>query len=639
MKGYIKTSFNGKLYKLEGSIFNVNESANSCSMRMANGETYHELPYDKVEITSKINEGLWDRVKKSARSLKKAIEGTFKKVGSYLIAMFNGKPAPAVSPVNAAIAYDNGELPSSIVVFPSEQVRDIAADAGLNVVGGDIDDVQENEDALSNDVESINNFWTEVMARQEDKEIDEEVSESYKFVLDSRKKQVYESKLGIAKKMGAAKYYQMFEAYSLEANENTNMPNVDYDQLKDLLEDSYMERIDEGNRAKVRPIMIWGAPGIGKTTIVKDLIREMNGSMGFNGTMIEIDATSINPDDFSLPMIDKDEYVARDVPKTWFPAYRYVDGMSEDEIAKLDNIANGGSDSVEGTGGIIFIDEFSRIRKATMQVLMKLVDQRSINDLRLGSKWLIVCAGNREEDMGGDSINWQMAWGSRYLNVNYVPDFEHWVEWAENAGVEKDIIRFLKLNQGLWYDKSLNDEQTNFANPRTWDSFSNAIKARRKKNQRKGYANPEPSDADKVTLAKAAVGNKAGLAFQGYLNLHKKFDPAMAAEVWEKGDKVDITFRLDPANIEGAFDTILGQSPKEMTEDKVANVYSFMNKVLVEAGSNAILHRLIDIVTNHLFSVHNEVNANTMEDWIKKATKKISARLKEEGMKARTSKL
>ena len=639
MKGYIKTSFNGKLYKLEGSIFNVNESANSCSMRMANGETYHELPYDKVEITSKINEGLWDRVKKSARSLKKAIEGTFKKVGSYLIAMFNGKPAPAVSPVNAAIAYDNGELPSSIVVFPSEQVRDIAADAGLNVVGGDIDDVQENEDALSNDVESINNFWTEVMARQEDKEIDEEVSESYKFVLDSRKKQVYESKLGIAKKMGAAKYYQMFEAYSLEANENTNMPNVDYDQLKDLLEDSYMERIDEGNRAKVRPIMIWGAPGIGKTTIVKDLIREMNGSMGFNGTMIEIDATSINPDDFSLPMIDKDEYVARDVPKTWFPAYRYVDGMSEDEIAKLDNIANGGSDSVEGTGGIIFIDEFSRIRKATMQVLMKLVDQRSINDLRLGSKWLIVCAGNREEDMGGDSINWQMAWGSRYLNVNYVPDFEHWVEWAESAGVEKDIIRFLKLNQGLWYDKSLNDEQTNFANPRTWDSFSNAIKARRKKNQRKGYANPEPSDADKVTLAKAAVGNKAGLAFQGYLNLHKKFDPAMAAEVWEKGDKVDITFRLDPANIEGAFDTILDQSPKEMTEDKVANVYSFMNKVLVEAGSNAILHRLIDIVTNHLFSVHNEVNANTMEDWIKKATKKISARLKEEGMKARTSKL
>lgn len=639
MKGYIKTSFNGKLYKLEGSIFNVNESANSCSMRMANGETYHNLPYDKVEITSKINEGLWDRVKKSARSLKKAIEGTFKRVGSYLIAMFNGKPAPAVSPVNAAIAYDNGELPSSIVVFPSEQVRDIAADAGLNVVGGDIDDVQENEDALSNDVESINNFWTEVMARQEDKEIDEEVSESYKFVLDSRKKQVYESKLGIAKKMGAAKYYQMFEAYSLEANENTNMPNVDYDQLKDLLEDSYMERIDEGNRAKVRPIMIWGAPGIGKTTIVKDLIREMNGSMGFNGTMIEIDATSINPDDFSLPMIDKDEYVARDVPKTWFPAYRYVDGMSEDEIAKLDNIANGGSDSVEGTGGIIFIDEFSRIRKATMQVLMKLVDQRSINDLRLGSKWLIVCAGNREEDMGGDSINWQMAWGSRYLNVNYVPDFEHWVEWAENAGVEKDIIRFLKLNQGLWYDKSLNDEQTNFANPRTWDSFSNAIKARRKKNQRKGYANPEPSDADKVTLAKAAVGNKAGLAFQGYLNLHKKFDPAMAAEVWEKGDKVDITFRLDPANIEGAFDTILDQSPKEMTEDKVANVYSFMNKVLVEAGSNAILHRLIDIVTNHLFSVHNEVNANTMEDWIKKATKKISARLKEEGMKARTSKL
>lgn len=640
MRGVLKTKFKGTTYKLEGNVFNINESANTCSMKLSDGSVEHNLPFNKVDLMgnsgrsalhgSRLNEGVWGA---AARFLKVA----FKKVGGYLLSFINGKVAPAISPIITALAFDKGELNSGIVVIPSESSRDFAAEQGINIVGGSADDIQENEDALANDVESINSFWNEVMAKEKS---GEDLKESFNQVLFDRQERIYESKLGIAEKLGAAKYYQLFEKYSLEANEATNMPNRNYDQVKKMVMRAYYERITKGDDAKMRPIMIWGAPGIGKTSIIKDLIREMNETLNFRGAMIEIDATSINPDDFSLPAIDVDSNVARDIPKTWFPAYKVSQDKAEN--AKLDAIANGaiGEDDDRAAGGIIFIDEFSRIRKATMQVLMKLVDQRSINDLKLGSKWLIVCAGNREEDMGGDSINWQMAWGSRYINVNYVPDFEHWVEWAQEAGVEKDIIKFLKLNTGLWYDLQIRDEQTNFANPRTWKSLSDNIKAERDLNKAMGLRNVEPSDADKVALAADTVGNRASTVLQGYYKLQSKFSPEMARDVWTHGDEVDVTFKLDPPTVQGAFETILDNAPENITQDNIKKLYDFVDKVLVEANNDAMLKALTDMINRYIFDTYSgKTSVNDIEKWILAAHQRISARLKEQGKSARAQKL
>lgn len=644
MKGVLKTNFKGKTYKLEGTVFNINESANTCSMRFSDGTVENKLPYNKVQIIrtnralheGRMNEDIWPSIKNQGRRIKETISSTFKKVGGYLISFFNGQPAAAVSPINTAIAYDNGELSDGIVVIPSEDSRDFAAEQGINITGGTVDDIQENEDALANDIESINNFWNEVMAKEKS---GTELKESYNLVLAERQNQIFETKLGIARKLGAAKYYQMFEDYSLKANENTNMPNRDYDQVKKMVMRAYYERITKGDDAKMRPIMIWGAPGIGKTSIIKDLIREMNETLNFKGAMIEIDATSINPDDFSLPAIDIDSNVARDVPKTWFPAYKVSQDKAEN--ARLDAIANGATSENDTTaaGGIIFIDEFSRIRKSTMQVLMKLVDQRSINDLKLGSKWLIVCAGNREEDMGGESINWQMAWGSRYINVNYVPDFEHWVEWAEAAGVEKDIIKFLKLNTGLWYDVNIQDEQTNFANPRTWKSFSDNIKAERDLNKAIGLRNPEPSDDDKVSLAADTVGNRASDELKQYYKLHQRFNADQAKEVWAKGDKVDINFRLDAPIIKEAFNSILDNSPETYTEKNIKNLYAFMEKVLVEAEQPGMLKVLSPIILDYIFGNSKNADLQQLEAWILKAYEGTSKRIKEESQRGRQAKL
>ena len=614
-KGFLTTKVDGTTYRLQGIVFNINESSDTCSMKFLDGAVATDIPLSKIQyINSNVNEGLRDSLRKFSKKVADKVSFTFKKIGDYIFSLI-GKDniLPAISPINTAIAYDKGELVPGILVMPSESLRDAAADYGINLQGASSEDVQDNEDALSNDVENLNDFWHKVMAEDDGKN---KIVESFATVQSSRLNEIYDVKYGIAEKLGSAKYYEMFEKYSLEANERTNMPNRDYDQVKEMVMEAYYERITKGDDAKMLPIMIWGAPGIGKTSIIKDLIYQMNQELGFKGTMIEIDATSINPDDFSLPAIDRENNVARDIPKTWFPAYKRT--TDEEANRKADAIANGAIDENDDSaaGGIIFIDEFSRIRKATMQVLMKLVDQRSINDLRLGSKWLIVCAGNREEDMGGDSINWQMAWGSRYLNVNYVPDFQHWVEWAENAGVEQDIIRFLRLNQGLWYDVTISDDQTNFANPRTWKSFSDTIKAKREFRKAMGYRNPEPSDADKVVLAGNAVGNKAADALQGYYKLYSKFSPNDAKLVWEDGANAPINFRLDSGNVYGALETILENHPAKLTEANINNLYAYILRLYKEMGNDFTMYEKVnELIFDYIIKLPNQ-DTKSLQNWL-----------------------
>lgn len=73
-----------------------------------------------------------------------------------------------------------------------------------------------------------------------------------------------------------------------------------------------------------------------------------------------------------------------------------VTGDAE-ENARRDEVANRTKGS-EG-GGVLFLDEFSRANKGVMDVLMKMLDERMIGGYKLGSKWAVICAGNRIQDM------------------------------------------------------------------------------------------------------------------------------------------------------------------------------------------------------------------------------------------------
>ena len=81
--------------------------------------------------------------------------------------------------------------------------------------------------------------------------------------------------------------------------------------------------------------MIWGAPGIGKTAILMNVLEEMRRDFP-NYRLIVKTLSNETPDNFTLPKyidVEGQEF-ATDVPKTWLPVYKPSGDPIEDK--KLD---------------------------------------------------------------------------------------------------------------------------------------------------------------------------------------------------------------------------------------------------------------------------------------------------------------
>ena len=386
---------------------------------------------------------------------------------------------------------------------------------------------------------------------------------------------------------------------------------------REELYDMYLNRdfgVSDGDRVTLSNIsniskglsysvyMFWGAPGVGKSQIISRCIKELDKEIqGCN--LIELNALGMRKDDISFPVLKKVsrqgyipgkdgepariEYTEQepvDITKTWFPGWDSVtleaimaenkNVSKEDIIKELDNVANGGrmaipahedekgnmvpaQERIEGQGGIIFVDEFSRIDMEVMNSFMTIFQTKKINTMTLGSKWIFVCAGNRFSDLGEDlqqvsEENWEKAWGDRLTQCCFSPSFDEWVEWAEAGNVPRWIIEFLRKNKECWYNNSdefkfkerekydskymkgsgINGIVTEkparllFPNPRQWDlvgqEYAKFLSA--------GYS---PDEAKKAALS-SQVGPKM-MDYYFDRNIMKGFNDEDAANVIDKG--------------------------------------------------------------------------------------------------------
>ena len=134
-----------------------------------------------------------------------------------------------------------------------------------------------------------------------------------------------------------------------------------------------------------RPLLIWGAPGIGKTSIVKSFGLE---DMGV--PVIEVILSLMEPTDVAgLPGAESD--------KKYGDVKRSVNYLPM--IWPLDN-------GPDDKGGIIFLDEINRAHPSVQAAMLKVVLDREIAgaNYKIPSKWLILAAANRPEDEPGGLI-------------------------------------------------------------------------------------------------------------------------------------------------------------------------------------------------------------------------------------------
>ena len=468
-------SVKGTQYKINGILLSINESNDTCSMRFDDNYVENNIPLNKILI----NEGFIDKIKEYG-----------KKVASYItdkvrgfIALVDDAANQVVSwslnnVANLAIKASKGMLPKGVYFAPSASLKKIAGTGGMT-----IDEAF--AESIAKDREDIVNYWSRVIKRAGT--TDETISESIKYVNETYYK--------------PSKLYKALNEkvlYSYEDIKDKNGfsyygPEVSAKTLIRKLKENIKNQISGplGGHSTEIPLLIWGAPGIGKSAIISQTIKDMANAkynpINLNLEIVQLANSTVEswtlPRDATREIDFGNNYQKKykresftDTPKAWLPVY--LDTPDIEEKKRRDYFCNTcrflatdndgeitASNGRPFEGGIVFMDEFSRIQPGVSNILMPLVNDHKFGDnYVLASKWGFVLAANRaidEDKTDTDDNNFYptVAQSNRYIQVTYVPKKEEWVEWARKvdpltheANVPPFITDFIESSpNSVWY--------------------------------------------------------------------------------------------------------------------------------------------------------------------------------------------
>ena len=264
------------------------------------------------------------------------------------------------------------------------------------------------------------------------------------------------------------------------------------------LSDAY--RVVKDSIKNNTPIMLWGPPGIGKSSLIHQISVEMGREV------LDLRLAQLEPTDLrGVPMPNRDTGRA-----DWFLPGFWPERMKEDTKVGETTIKAG---CCPRGPGIVFLDEIEKAPISVKNASLQLVLDRAIGTYKLPDDWAIVCAGNREED-GCFSAPLGAALSNRMIHLDIEPDVDAWGAWARDQKVMEDIIAFLYFKPELLYKQT--DEHA-FPTPRSWVMASTLAQGCKTQKEQK-------------ELIAAAVGKGAASEFVVWNNVYRAVDPEAVFE-------------------------------------------------------------------------------------------------------------
>jgi hypothetical protein len=186
-----------------------------------------------------------------------------------------------------------------------------------------------------------------------------------------------------------------------------------------------------------RPVFMWGAPGIGKSDIVKQIGDEQEREV------IDVRLSLWEPTDIKgIPY-----YNSTSNTMTWAPP------------AELPT-------DPESTA-ILFLDELNSAAPATQAAAYQLILNRRVGTYILPKGVAIVAAGNRETDKG---VTYRMPapLANRFLHLELRTDFDDWLMWATKNKIHEQVVGYVSFAKQDLYDFDPRASSRAFATPRSW---------------------------------------------------------------------------------------------------------------------------------------------------------------------------
>lgn len=249
---------------------------------------------------------------------------------------------------------------------------------------------------------------------------------------------------------------------------------------------SYIVKAYMGGRKRGRmgkSMMIWGAPGEGKTETVHAAVRELSRRLKTECLLVEVPTSTLEPCDVGGVPFPKEiggvnrhfEYLA--APWAWEISVEY-----EEHMQAIDP-------KFVAPPAILFFDDLVAAHFQTQAAFFKGVQEGKWGSLTQRDNVLLVAAGNRVEDNAGAN-DMPTPLANRFRHCYAHPTVADWLKWGKGfreAG-EPGVVGESRIHPlVLAYIRTKNDElrefnsdvatrgEKAFASPRTWEDVSELL--------------------------------------------------------------------------------------------------------------------------------------------------------------------
>lgn len=211
-----------------------------------------------------------------------------------------------------------------------------------------------------------------------------------------------------------------------------------------------------------RPLMIWGAPGLGKSMGAAEAARILQELL----------------------------YPPKEVKRLKLPASEAKFGFIDLRLPLLEPIDLRGLPNISKDGrttwslpdflptkgkGLLFLDEIVQAPASMQAAASQLVLDRRIGEYVLPEGWHVIAAGNRASDRASaNAMPTHIA--NRFVHLYAEANLESWVLWALAHDIDVRVIAFLKWRSGLLHQFDPQARSVAFPSPRSWAFVSDLVK-------------------------------------------------------------------------------------------------------------------------------------------------------------------
>ena len=220
-----------------------------------------------------------------------------------------------------------------------------------------------------------------------------------------------------------------------------------------MLSNAYIRLIESGEAFSRFPsVMLWGAPGVGKSQGIRQIARCMEESTGKRVHITDVRLLLFNPIDLrGIPTANADKTLA-----VWL----------KPKIFQMDESAD--------VVNILFLDEISAAPQSVQAAAYQITLDRTVGEHKLPENCIVIAAGNRVSDK---SVAYKMpkALANRLCHITVESDADSWHAWAVINGIHEKVLAFLAAYPAMLNNEELASDALAFPTPRTWEMVSNIL--------------------------------------------------------------------------------------------------------------------------------------------------------------------